>query len=213
LGPYILIGYSFGGLVALQMAQRLSQNGKQVALLAMLDTHPHPRYLPPAQFLRLMAQRAQFHIHLMRQLPFRGALAYVIRKVKGRLHVAGNPGDTESGTEAPGFSFSDAALRVKKKAYLAFASYRPGFYPSKIKYVATEIKSYFLPHDPVATWAHLAAEFEIDTIPGDHSEIIDTQREDLASVLTRYIQEATSEIFNSSAEKGRTESDDYALSG
>src|ERR1700723_776119 len=39
-GPYILIGYSFGGLVALEMAQRLSGGGKKIALLALLDTYP-----------------------------------------------------------------------------------------------------------------------------------------------------------------------------
>src|SRR5258708_5979852 len=41
-GPYILLGYSFCGFVALAIAQRLSQ---RVALLAILDTYPHPRYL------------------------------------------------------------------------------------------------------------------------------------------------------------------------
>jgi thioesterase domain-containing protein len=40
LGPYILIGYSFGGLIALEMAQRLTEEGKQVALLTFVDTYP-----------------------------------------------------------------------------------------------------------------------------------------------------------------------------
>src|ERR1700689_2496304 len=38
-GPYALIGYSLGGLIALEMAQRLSANGERVALLAMLDAY------------------------------------------------------------------------------------------------------------------------------------------------------------------------------
>jgi acetoacetyl-CoA synthetase len=44
-GPYILIGYSFGGLVALEMAQRLSEQKKDVGLLMLVDAYPHPRYL------------------------------------------------------------------------------------------------------------------------------------------------------------------------
>jgi acetoacetyl-CoA synthetase len=41
-GPYnVLIGYSFGGLVTLEMAQQRSESGKHAALLALLETYPH----------------------------------------------------------------------------------------------------------------------------------------------------------------------------
>jgi acetoacetyl-CoA synthetase len=43
---YILIGYSFGGLVALEVAQRLAAKGRPVALLVLLDAFPHPRFMP-----------------------------------------------------------------------------------------------------------------------------------------------------------------------
>jgi len=36
-GPYHLVGFSFGGLVAYEVAQRLTAAGEQVALLALLD--------------------------------------------------------------------------------------------------------------------------------------------------------------------------------
>lgn len=39
-GPYYLGGYSFGGLVALEMARRLTERGRVVGLLAMVDTYP-----------------------------------------------------------------------------------------------------------------------------------------------------------------------------
>ncbi|BAZ14305.1 amino acid adenylation domain-containing protein [Calothrix sp. NIES-4071] len=37
-GPYFLAGWSFGGLVAFEMAQQLHKSGDEVALLALLDT-------------------------------------------------------------------------------------------------------------------------------------------------------------------------------
>ena len=37
-GPYLLCGYSFGGLVAFEMARQLEASGRTVALLAILDT-------------------------------------------------------------------------------------------------------------------------------------------------------------------------------
>ncbi len=46
-GPYFLGGWSFGGLVAFEMAQQLTQAGQQIALLAMLDTTA-PAYHQPS---------------------------------------------------------------------------------------------------------------------------------------------------------------------
>ncbi|MFF3543233.1 type I polyketide synthase [Streptomyces platensis] len=39
-GPYALVGWSFGGLVAHAAAERLERDGEQVGLLAMLDAFP-----------------------------------------------------------------------------------------------------------------------------------------------------------------------------
>jgi amino acid adenylation domain-containing protein len=43
-GPYHLLGWSFGGLVAHCMATRLQQAGEQVDLLAAFDASPEPSY-------------------------------------------------------------------------------------------------------------------------------------------------------------------------
>ena len=39
-GPYFLAGYSFGGMVAYEMAQQLRQQGETIALLALVDPTP-----------------------------------------------------------------------------------------------------------------------------------------------------------------------------
>ena len=39
-GPYYLVGHSFGGKVAFELAQQMLRQGDQVALLAVLDTMP-----------------------------------------------------------------------------------------------------------------------------------------------------------------------------
>jgi amino acid adenylation domain-containing protein len=38
-GPYYLGGYSFGGLVALEMARRLADSGHEIGMLALVDTY------------------------------------------------------------------------------------------------------------------------------------------------------------------------------
>src|SRR5438552_6897298 len=74
-GPYILIGYSFGGLVALEMAHRLPETGKNVALLVLIDAYLHPRYMAYSQRLRLFATRVRGNANKMRQLPLPSASA------------------------------------------------------------------------------------------------------------------------------------------
>jgi amino acid adenylation domain-containing protein len=46
-GPYHLLGWSFGGLVAHAVATRLRAAGEQVGLLALLDAYPDQRRTPP----------------------------------------------------------------------------------------------------------------------------------------------------------------------
>ena len=46
VGPYNLLGWSFGGLVAHAMATQLQSEGEEVALLALLDSYPFNRETP-----------------------------------------------------------------------------------------------------------------------------------------------------------------------
>jgi thioesterase domain-containing protein/acyl carrier protein len=46
-GPYVLGGHSAGGTIALEVARRLTGEGEQVALVALLDSPP-PGTVPPA---------------------------------------------------------------------------------------------------------------------------------------------------------------------
>ena len=183
-GPYILIGYSFGGLVALEMAQRLTKSGEEVALLVLIDAYPHLRYLSPGQRLRLIARRALRRTGMKQRLA--RAASYLTPRL-GRLRNGGN-----RLAEASRLSFEETALRVKAKAYVALAHYRPLFYDGKVKFVKSESDSYY-PSDPVAVWVKLAAEFEFETVPGGHLDMVTTDFERLAAVLTRYVKETLSQ--------------------
>jgi len=187
-GPYILVGYSFGGLLALEMAQRLSQGGKEVALLTLMGTYVHPRYFPPGQRLRLIAKRTRHRISLMKRMPIRGAFSHFVRALERRAQIARAHHRTPS-PETSRLSFAQTLLRVEASDLVALARYRPRFYRGKIRFVRPEADHYF-PSDPTTLWKGLAAELEVETVPGDHEGMISTHFESLAAVLTRYVQEA-----------------------
>jgi thioesterase domain-containing protein len=69
------------------------------------------------------------------------------------------------------------------------AHYRPRFYRGKIRFVRPEGDNY-LPSDPAALWKGLAAELDVEIVPGDHLGMVNTHFESLAAVLTRYVKEA-----------------------
>src|SRR5262249_3999351 len=143
-----LFGYSLGGLVAVEMARKLSSAGEQIGLLVLLDSYPYLRYLPTGQRLRLMVRRTRLRMAaaVLGRAPLRPASAM------DRTQVV---------------AFAPGMDRVKDCAYSALQRYQPRFYPGKVRFVRAEILSDF-PDDPVAIWAHLAEEFEVETAPGDH---------------------------------------------
>jgi thioesterase domain-containing protein len=189
VGPYLLIGYSFGGLITLEMAQRLAEAGKPVALLVLIDAYPHPRYLTLGPRLRLMARRVWRHISEMAERPARAAFAYFMKGIKHRLRIAGVRNHDAVPREASPLSYAHTTLRVRDSAYRAYGRYRPRFYRGKISFVRAQSGSYF-PDDPTSIWGKLAGEFEVETVPGDHLDIVTSGFDHLAAVLTDYLHRA-----------------------
>jgi thioesterase domain-containing protein len=186
-GPYLLVGYSLGGLVTLEMARQLTAEGEKVALLAMLDSYPEIRYLSFAQRSRLLARLATRRATTAMKLPLGDAVSLLLRPSQRRSltpRVSYQP--------PADVSLSPAMQRVRQSAYLALTRYQPRFYPGRIRFVRASTPTDF-PADPAAVWAHLASKFELETVPGDHLEIMTTHYEKLASTISRYVKEAFSE--------------------
>lgn len=176
-GPYLLVGHSLGGLIMLEMAQRLSNKGEQIALLAMMDSYPHASRLSTGQRARLLCNRGRHHI-------------------TKALHLNGShrrPSIEQDWTgiyRAPvGAPFAPAMRLVCHKADLALKRYRPTYYEGSIKFLRAEILSSF-PADPVPVWAHLANEFAVETVPGDHLGMLTTYFQSSASILSGHLRSA-----------------------
>ncbi len=172
-GPYILIGYSLGGLVSLEVAQRLSRSGDRVALLALVDSYPHLYSLSTGQRVRLLRRWVQRRASSVLRWTSKGKPAGVGPR------VARCDASVESAS-------CPALRRVRRASRAALRRYRPKFYKGSIRFIKAEIPTKF-PDNPAAVWAHLAAEFEMEAVPGDHVTMLSTHSEALASVLTRHI--------------------------
>ena len=190
-GPYFLIGYSLGGLVTLEMAQRLTEQGEKVALLAMLESYPHPRFLSLRQRARLGIRLATHRASTVRRLPIRDALSYIIHPSERGLYASRNGNGNAPSQPSAGVSLTPTMQRARDSAYKSLTRYRPRFYDGTIKFVRAGVVSDF-PDDAAAVWSSLARKFQVETAPGDHLGILGTHFESLASVISRYLYEASS---------------------
>jgi acyl transferase domain-containing protein/thioesterase domain-containing protein/acyl carrier protein len=77
-GPYRLAGYSGGGMVALEMAQRLRRSGHEVELLVMFDS------LAPAETHKPVTMREK--LHAIREMEFKNLVQFPAQRFMGWVH-------------------------------------------------------------------------------------------------------------------------------
>ena len=160
-GPFLLGGYSFGGLVAFEMACRLAQEGMNVPLLALFDTsNPAVKGKPFSPRERLIhAWRSESECPLI-QRP-----AHLARRLISRTLF--RPVQEESVER-------DSRHEEMCAAHLeAMRAYRPGFYPGKLTLFKAADEDPVLKRPPDYGWSQAAAEVEIFLIPGRHLTLFD----------------------------------------
>jgi acetoacetyl-CoA synthetase len=182
-GPYYLAGYSFGGLVALEIAHQLSQAGEKIALLAFLDSYPHRLYWPLISRLSVIRRLAEHRAAALLKTPLRDTGSYVIKRARNFGQKLGIPAG-RSGPER----VNDPALplpvrQVFQSATVAWGRYRPRYYSGKITFFKSAT-SLVWPENPARVWRNLSEEFELRIVPGDHRALVREQVGALAAELS-----------------------------
>jgi acetoacetyl-CoA synthetase len=173
-GPYPLVGYSAGGLVAMEMAQRLTAAGDEVPLLVLLDTYPSRAVWPlrcHADVLGRQALRALWS--LMRAGP-RSLLSEIgrrLRSLSGYLSASGVSVLAPPPLVAEGVSA--ASRRVHLASYNAGEAYRPVPYAGKVLFIQPEEVPDLEPRHPGQVWRRLMRDFEVCRVPGTHLGLVD----------------------------------------
>jgi amino acid adenylation domain-containing protein len=185
-GPYHLGGYSFGGLVAFEMARLLSAAGERVALLAILD-EPAPQLfktwrwgpLPAARFLGnlpgwlldYVTQRSPMDILVdgwrTGRRSLKRALA-LVRRLCGRKPPRASFAEAYSGVEVP-----ESFRGIWEANYRAEIDYRPGVYAGRLTLLRARVQPLLGPHEPTLGWGALArGGVDIRRVPGNHVTLI-----------------------------------------
>jgi non-ribosomal peptide synthetase component F/thioesterase domain-containing protein/acyl carrier protein len=174
-GPYYLCGYSFGGLVAFEMARRLRESGDAVAMVSLFDTMMSPLRWPLRSWLSIVGRRTMQFAAGIIGAPIDSWPSAVWRmggRVRERLR--GSLKSTPT-----------TVLKVAASALIASARYRPGFYPGELTLFTPAGREPGLP-SLQAIWSKHACTLSIVQTAGTHSTMFSaTNAESTAVSLTR----------------------------
>lgn len=164
-GPYRLSGHSFGGLVALEMAHQLTETGRSVAHVVLLDTI---KVLEQGNTLEDADNMEKATFEVQRAL-LRSAAA---RKDAGAsAHAA-----------TKGMSF-DRLVEVYRQSFRAMIAYGPVNYPGRVSLLRARdgfppksfhperaFKAHYFDED--LGWRACCPRLEVNTVPGDHYSMV-----------------------------------------
>ena len=197
-GPYFLVGNCFGGLVALEIARRLSERGDKIGLLAFLDTYLHPHSWPlHFRINYFVTRRIKELWSELSSADRRQIIPIIIAKAKT---LASRASERRSVIEAPAAHSPSPAVRaVFEGGATAFANYQPRYYAGKVSYLICGYHGYLL-EAPTSVWGRLVGQLEVQYVPRDHAQSPSTHSAYVADWLSHRIKDATSEHVRPSTE-------------
>ncbi|MCK8495658.1 amino acid adenylation domain-containing protein [Spirosoma sp. RP8] len=175
-GPYAIAGYSFGGYVALEMARQLKAMGKEVKLLAMLDTNAQEweaNYSLVNRWTRKI--RRQFpkivwftKSLLVQPIPtIRYQQQYIERQINSLLKAVGLREEPE-----PEKGFDLLSLIVEKHE-IAYQNYKMKPYDGVVDLFKAKTRLYFVDDNKFLGWKKYALKgVRVHEVPGDHQMML-----------------------------------------
>jgi amino acid adenylation domain-containing protein len=198
-GPYLLAGYSSGGLVAIEIGRRLLARGEKVALIALLDTYPHVQFWPLRWWLDLLARRLKKQVLLLSKMPLREILSHARYLYRTAIDYFRFRLGADYRLELPKDSEFPLDIRnVFESGKKAFTNYRPSYYPGKVIFLQASLEPWHSrqetgiswqgpPRDPYRFWKDMVGELEVEVLPSDHSAMVSDNVNLIGDCLSRQI--------------------------
>ncbi len=173
-GPYLLMGYSFGGIVAFEMARQLAELGERVDFLGLIDIRS-----PTLEKARMSVTKwLIFHLNKLKKLTCQDRLQYFADKIFYRISIK-TKGDTAGYKEVMAKRLADfemfepELLNVLEANLQATKNYLPQVYPGRMTLFWCEYQSLYIDRYPDLGWGELVAGgVETVFIPGEHLSLL-----------------------------------------
>lgn len=171
-GPYFLLGYSFGGLVAFEMACQLEADGEKIQMLALLDcSAPN---LPNAR--PSLAQSLRIHLCNLWQLNFYERSSYVMGRITYRL-TKGNKRDFLAKSLYKPEDMTPQLLDVLEANLQASEDYIVRPYRGSMTLFRCQVQDLDHYLHPQLGWSNLVkGDVDVHDVPGSHFRMMKEPR-------------------------------------
>jgi len=195
-GPYFLAGYSFGGLIAFEMARQLKAQGKEVAMLGMFDTvvrfhlSENGQSKSYYQQLRGLTKKVGFNLSLLAKNPIENAKykTHVLKRYYQRWKWS------RQGEEVAQKEDQNFAALVDQMNLKAFQKYQIQEYDGPIHLFRAKEKRFYLEDFEYLGWKPYAKQGVIvREVPGDHLNLFNPPN---GALFAAILQEEIDKILN-----------------
>jgi acetoacetyl-CoA synthetase len=190
-GPYFLAGFSFGGIVAFEMAQILRAEGSNIALLFLIDAYAHPRTWPLRERVNLKGRVFANRVKLAFQRGAGGTMRKIAERLAAKKTNVADPSAVSAPVwrwpGAPEPSLPLALQRVHEAGTLALETYAPARYHGRIHFVTTKTPAFLHPRRPARLLGKLATSYKLQVVPGHHLSLVKDNAGLVAACISRTI--------------------------
>jgi aspartate racemase len=182
-GPYAVIGFSAGGIIAMAIAEVLYDRGEKMAFVGVLDSVPpvpsKSPFTSPARFKRL-AKTTVGRVQELARAP--NAVQHLVARTKSALKRGAAiwlplPLEYEAKVEGlfvgANVELSEAETQMMQTHLNAIMAHSPKLYPVDLVLFRTHLDPFEGPHEPDLAWSRaVTGKIEIAILPCMHHELL-----------------------------------------
>jgi thioesterase domain-containing protein/acyl carrier protein len=179
--PACLLGYSFGGMVAVEMARQLRKKGIEPPVVVLIDAS----YLAGLKALEPWSERIRRYRYHVNEIVRGTGLRHLTERLRCHLFRTIHKASTSIGVGMPSM-----ASDISGRQLLAAESYRAKPYPGQVCLFKAESRPEFFDADPELGWGGILTNLRIEEVPGDHGTMnTGTNMKVLVRKLTAVLEE------------------------
>lgn len=162
-GPYFITGYSFGGIVAFDIARQLTEQGEKIAFLGLVDI----RCPVIAELSTPFREWIEIQLDRMQKMTIKEQFNYIYEKLfKPKSQVYR---DEIVATLSDLDIFTPELVKVLDCNVQAAKEYQPQIFAGKATLFWSEHQNWYIKKHPTLGWGDLVTDgLDIQRIPGDH---------------------------------------------
>jgi amino acid adenylation domain-containing protein len=193
-GPYALAGYSFGGIIAYEMAKQFKAMGKEVKMLAMFDTYayrtPHFDSLPVKLYKKLRFFKDKVIYNMTFENGFKDTIADKGTSIKRK--IVRRYWKLKYGKDQNQAGFFGYSNKIDEMNNYAERHYQLKPFDVEVEVFRAEKRTFYMDDFKYLGWKPYALKgVNVHPIPGEHNTIFKAPNDKVfASVLQKCLDEA-----------------------